>query len=143
VPGMGDDVQAMKAGIMEIADIFVVNKADRDGADRSVAEIESLLGLHPYKDGEWRPPIVRTQATTGQGIQELDATIARFRSHSGLLEARRRQRAEAQLRSILAERLMLRVESALKVMDLNQIIDSIVARTTDAHTAAAAILAAM
>jgi LAO/AO transport system kinase len=143
VPGMGDDVQAMKAGIMEIADIFVVNKADRDGADRSVAEIESLLGLHPYKEGEWRPPIVRTQATTREGIQELDATIARFRSHSGLLDARRRQRAEAQLRSILAERLMLRVESALKVMDLNQIVDSIVARTTDAHSAAAAILAAM
>ena len=65
VPGMGDDVQALKAGVMEIADIFVVNKADRDGADRTVAEIESLLGLHTYSDGEWRPPIVRTEATTG------------------------------------------------------------------------------
>jgi len=143
VPGMGDDVQAMKAGIMEIADIFVVNKADREGTDRTVAEIESLLGLHTYKEGEWRPPIVRTQATTREGIQELDATIARFRSHAGLVDARRRQRAEAQLRSILAERLMLRVESALQVMDLNQIVDSIVARTTDTHSAAAAILAGM
>jgi LAO/AO transport system kinase len=140
---MGDDVQAMKAGIMEIADIFVVNKSDRDGADRTVAEVESVLGLHTYKEGEWRPPIVRTQATTREGIEELDAAIARFRNHSGLLEARRRQRAEAQLRSILAERLMLRVESTLQVMDLNQIVDSIVARTTDTHSAAAAILGAM
>jgi LAO/AO transport system kinase len=111
--------------------------------DRAVAEIESLLGLHAYKEGEWRPPILRTQATTREGLQELDATIARFRTHSGLLDARRRQRAEAQLRSILGERLMLRVESALQAMDLNQIVDRIVARTTDTHSAAAAILAGM
>jgi LAO/AO transport system kinase len=140
VPGMGDDVQALKAGIMEIADIFVVNKADRDGADRAVAEIESLLGLHAYEDAEWRPPIVRTQATTGDGIEELDATIARVRSHSGLLEARRRQRAEAQLRAILADRLMRRVESALQVRNLDRIVDSIAARETDPYSAAAGIL---
>ena len=71
VPGMGDEVQALKAGVMEIADIFVVNKADRDGADRAVAEIESVLGLHTYSDGEWRPPIVRTEATTGRGLDDL------------------------------------------------------------------------
>ena len=141
VPGMGDDVQALKAGIMEIADIFVVNKADRDGVDRTVAEIESLLGLHDYQEGEWRPPIVRTQATTGQGLDELDATIARFRLHSTqMLDARRRQRAEAQLRGILADRLMRRVESTLDAVELRQLVDRIVARKTDPHSAAAEIL---
>ncbi len=71
VPGMGDDVQALKAGVMEIADIFVVNKSDREGADRTVAEVESVLGLHQYAEGEWRPPVVRAQATTGAGADEL------------------------------------------------------------------------
>ncbi len=93
VPGMGDEVQALKAGVMEIADVFVVNKADRDGADRAVAEIESLLGLHAYKDGEWRPPIVRTQATTGQGVDDLIDDITRFRSHTARIDSRRRERA--------------------------------------------------
>jgi LAO/AO transport system kinase len=86
VPGMGDDVQALKAGVMEIADVFVVNKADRDGADRTVAEVESLLGLHAYTDGEWRPTIVRTVATTGQGLDEVIEHIGRFRAHPGTVE---------------------------------------------------------
>jgi LAO/AO transport system kinase len=140
VPGMGDDVQALKAGVMEIADIFVVNKADREGADRTVEEIESLLNLHRYQEADWRPPIVRTQATTGHGIDELDAAIERFRGHPAVLDVRRRQRAEAQLRSILAERLMKRVESALKTVALDDLVDAIVARKTDPHTAAAGIL---
>jgi len=67
VPGTGDEVQALKAGIMEIADIFVVNKADREGADRTVASIEAVLSLHSYGASEWRPPIVKTEATTGKG----------------------------------------------------------------------------
>ena len=68
VPGTGDDVQALKAGIMEIADIFVVNKADREGADRLVSAIEANLSLHAYGAGEWRPPILKTVATTGDGV---------------------------------------------------------------------------
>ena len=71
VPGTGDEVQALKAGIMEIADIFVVNKADREGADRLVAAVEANLALHTYGAGEWRPPIVKTVATTGAGVAEL------------------------------------------------------------------------
>jgi LAO/AO transport system kinase len=71
VPGTGDDVQALKAGIMEIADIFVVNKADREGADRLVSSVETNLALHAYASGEWRPPILKTVATTGAGIPEL------------------------------------------------------------------------
>ena len=67
VPGMGDDVQALKAGVMEIADVFVVNKADRDGTDRLVAEIESLLALHTYQEGEWRPPTFGLRRRQGRG----------------------------------------------------------------------------
>ena len=95
VPGMGDEVQALKAGVMEIADVFVVNKADRDGADRAVAEIESLLGLHTYAEDEWRPPIVRTEATTGQdstssSSTSIDSAIGRRR-----IDSRRRERARS------------------------------------------------
>ncbi|HEX4565565.1 MAG TPA: methylmalonyl Co-A mutase-associated GTPase MeaB, partial [Vicinamibacterales bacterium] len=71
VPGTGDEVQALKAGIMEIADIFVVNKADREGADRTVASIEAMLSLESFEGGRWRPPIVKTEATTGKGVSEL------------------------------------------------------------------------
>ena len=80
VPGTGDDVQALKAGIMEIADIFVVNKSDREGADRMVTSIESNLALQHFGDGEWRPPIVKTEATTGRGVPELWQTITAFRA---------------------------------------------------------------
>ena len=141
VPGMGDEVQALKAGIMEIADIFAVNKSDRDGADRTVGDIESLLGLHSYKDDDWRPPIVRTQATAGVGIEELDAAIGRFRDHSKpLLDARRRQRVATQLRAILAARLMQGVESRLDPVEMENVIDSIFTRKTDPYSAASKIL---
>jgi len=82
VPGAGDDVQALKAGIMEIADVFVVKQIDRDGADRLVSAVESNLSLHEYGPGQWRPPIVRTVATTGEGVPELVEAIRRFREHS-------------------------------------------------------------
>jgi LAO/AO transport system kinase len=141
VPGMGDEVQALKAGIMEIADVFVVNKADREGADRSVAEVESLLGLTSFKEDDWRPPIVRTEATTGRGLDELVETISRFRAHSpALLESRRRQRASAHLRSILANRLMKRVESQIASVDMDRLIRRITARQTDPYSAADELL---
>ena len=79
VPGTGDDVQALKAGIMEIADIYVVNKADREGADRAAASIEALLALQPVEGEGWRPPILRTEATAGIGITALVEAIDRFR----------------------------------------------------------------
>src|SRR4026209_2131455 len=94
VPGAGDEVQALKAGIMEIADIFVVNKADREGADRTVASVEALLPLDSFTGGRWRPPIVKTEATTGKGVPELVAEIERFRAHTAAtLGERRRARA--------------------------------------------------
>src|SRR5471030_1952299 len=76
VPGTGDEVQALKAGIMEIADIFVVNKADRDGADRLVQSVSAMLALQAFKPGDWRPPILKTVATAGTGVAELLETVA-------------------------------------------------------------------
>src|SRR5437763_4025008 len=92
VPGTGDDVQALKAGIMEIADIFVVNKADREGADRLVMAIESNLALHNYRESEWRPPILKTVATSGRGVAELVDAMWRFREHSSKTQAARRKK---------------------------------------------------
>jgi LAO/AO transport system kinase len=140
VPGMGDEVQALKAGVMEIADIFVVNKADREGADRTVAEIESLLGLQSYPRGEWCPTIVRTEATTGRGVDELVDDITRFRTESRTLEPRRRTRAQAQLRSILAVRLLQQVESGISELEMGTIVDRIVARAIDPYSAADEVL---
>ncbi len=140
VPGMGDDVQVMKAGVMEIADIFVVNKADRSGADRTVAEIESLLGLHTYDASEWRPPIVATEATTGRGLDQLVDTIERFREQSVLVESRRRSRASAQLRAIVADRLREQAVSRLGAVEMEKLVDRIAARTLDPYTAASDIL---
>src|SRR5213592_4972792 len=70
VPGTGDEVQALKAGIMEIADIFVVNKADRDGADRLAQSVAAMLALQTFQPGDWQPPILKTEATTGTGVPE-------------------------------------------------------------------------
>ncbi len=96
VPGMGDDVQSIKAGIMEIADIFVINKADREGAERVEKEVRAMQSLamkHSAED-EWVPPMVKTVATAGQGIEELVAAIDRMHewlSEGGRLAARRRR----------------------------------------------------
>ena len=81
VPGTGDDVQAIKAGVMEIADVFVVNKADRPDADRIVDAVTASLALAPPADGAWRPPVLTTQATTGQGVDALWDTIVRCHAH--------------------------------------------------------------
>ena len=138
VPGTGDEVQALKAGIMEIADIFVVNKADREGADRLVSAVETNLALHTYASGEWRPPIVKTVATTGQGIPELVEAIAQFRQHSlGTQASRRRTRSEYRLRELVAQRFMDYLErQVLSAGELGAIVDRIAARDVDPYSAA-------
>jgi GTPase len=87
VPGMGDDIQNLKAGLMEIGDIFVLNKADRDGAQRFEQRLTATLQIVPERDG-WRPPVVRTVATEGKGIDELVRSLNRFRQHFGNAERR-------------------------------------------------------
>jgi LAO/AO transport system kinase len=137
VPGAGDEVQALKAGIMEIADIFVVNKADREGADRTVASIEANLSLQTFAPGAWRPPILKTEATTGRGVPELLETIERFRAHTAASQGvRRRARAEYRLRELLAQRFVQHVEArVLHDGEFSQILDRIAARETDPYTA--------
>jgi LAO/AO transport system kinase len=143
VPGTGDEVQTLKAGIMEIADIFVVNKADREGADRLVAAIEGTLALHSYGPAEWRPPVVTSVATLGQGVVELIDTIERFRAHeASRLPARRRVRSEYRLRELVAERFMTYLEQQiLERGELESVVDRIARRELDPYTAAGQLVA--
>src|SRR5438067_995154 len=93
VPGMGDDIQAIKAGLMEIGDIFVVNKADRPGADRTVNDVTMMMSL-AEEHGAWVPPIVKTVASRGEGVAELDSTLQKhfeFLGASGELDRRNRE----------------------------------------------------
>src|SRR5438270_13702456 len=92
VPGMGDDIQAIKAGIMEIGDVFVINKADRDGVLRTEKELEALLSLAERRDG-WSPPIVKTVATESRGIEELSAAIESYREFQRGTDAAHTRRA--------------------------------------------------
>jgi LAO/AO transport system kinase len=142
VPGSGDEVQALKAGIMEIADIFVVNKADREGADRTVASIETLLSLQSGGSGEWRAPIVKTEATTGRGVDELLGAIERFRAHTAPAQGRRRRtRAEWRVRDLLAQRFLRHVEGrVLDSGEFDRILDTIAARELDPYSAAEQIM---
>jgi len=143
VPGTGDEVQALKAGIMEIADIFVVNKADREGADRTAASIEMMLSLDDAMSEGWRPPVMRTEATTGRGVAELIDMIDRFREQSvDTLGARRRARAEWRLREILGRKFMLHLEANVFVPgEFGQWLDRISAREVDPYGAADQVMA--
>jgi LAO/AO transport system kinase len=142
VPGTGDEVQALKAGIMEIADIFVVNKADREGSDRLAAAVNATLSLRMAGAEEWRPPVVQTVATSGLGTDELVAEIARFREASKPAErARRRLRGEHRLRERLAERAVDYLEHhVLAASELAAIVDRIEARELDPYSAADELL---
>jgi LAO/AO transport system kinase len=142
VPGTGDEVQALKAGIMEIADIYVVNKADRDGADRLVTAVESNLSLQTYAAGEWRPPIIKTEATTGKGVAELWAAIQAFRAQSDAGRQRRRHdRSEFRLRELVTHKFLQHVEQhVMGPGELDALFDRIAAREVDPYSAAAEIL---
>jgi LAO/AO transport system kinase len=142
VPGTGDDVQALKAGIMEIADIFVVNKADREGADRLVSSIEANLALHSYGAHEWRPPILKTVATNGEGVVELLGAIESFLEHPGSTQpSRRRHRSEYRLRELLSHRFMHHLEAhVLADGELARFVDRIGTRELDPYTAADQLL---
>jgi LAO/AO transport system kinase len=133
VPGLGDEVQALKAGIMEIADVFVVNKADRDGADRTVMEIEAMLSLAAPEAS--RPAILKTVATDGLGIDDLLAEIDRFLADadgSGLLLTKKRAHLEQQFETTLADRLLARVrERFLSQAETEEIVGRLLSRETD------------
>jgi LAO/AO transport system kinase len=107
-PGWGDSVQANKAGLMEIADVFAINKSDRAGASETRRDIEGMLELSEFGEGEWRPTIVSTVATSGEGVSDLWSAIREHREHveqAGELSARRSARLREELREIVERRL--------------------------------------
>jgi LAO/AO transport system kinase len=142
VPGLGDEVQALKAGIMEIADVFVVNKADREGVERVMAEIESMLSLGAH-DSE-RPAIVKTVATSDQGVAELLAAVEEFRTRagaSGLLARKQRAHLRQQFEETLRARLLAEVrERALSAEQTERVVDRMAAHSVDPFTAAEEVL---
>src|SRR6185503_3660902 len=141
VPGAGDDVQALKAGIMEIADIFVVNKADREGADQVVQSVTANLSLQTFAEGEWRPPVVKTEAVNGVGVDRLWQEIERFRQHESQHQHQRRKAShEARLRGLLAQRLLEHVEKRLPSGEFDRLVEAIAARRTDPYSAAARLM---
>lgn len=133
VPGMGDDIQAIKAGIMEIGDVFVINKADREGVLRTQKELESLLSL-AHRPDMWHPPIVKTIATEGKGIDDLDASIAKyleFQAGEGKNSERRRSIARWRLTELLRERLLADLLGRNGASDK---LDDLAARVADKQT---------
>ncbi|MCA1905669.1 MAG: methylmalonyl Co-A mutase-associated GTPase MeaB [Desulfarculus sp.] len=150
VPGMGDDIQAIKAGVLEAGDVFVVNKMDREGAGRTAGEIEAMLSLGGRGDGRdqgWTPPVVLTCAVDGRGLPELVAAFDRHRAHllaegGWRLAARRGWAAQAELLELVKARLMQRVQARLDQDGLAVLAQEIAQKRRDPYQAADQILAA-
>jgi len=146
VPGFGDDIQNMKAGLMEIGDIFVLNKADRDGADRLEEELHAMLSLVSPRDG-WHPPVVRTAATLNRGIDELAAAIDKFREHFESTGQRQRKHIEhwqARLVRMLEARLVEQVlPGKAGEARLRAAAEAVASRRLDPFSAVSELLGAM
>ena len=143
VPGMGDDIQAIKAGIMEIGDVFVINKADRDGVLRTQKELESLLSL-AHRPDMWNPPIVKTTATENKGIEDLSAAIESynvFQKEGDASIARKQAIAKWRLLELLQERLLAKLLSQNGTRaKLDQMASEIAAKMKDPYSAVEEIL---
>ena len=144
VPGLGDDIQNMKAGLMEIGDIFVLNKADREGADRLEEQLHAMLALVMPRDG-WHPPVLRTVATENKGIDALAAGIAKFRAHFESSSERTRKHAEHwrnRLLELLEARILDRVLNAAGgEAALNRLSSDVAERRKDPFSAVSELLA--
>ena len=143
VPGMGDDIQAIKAGIMEIGDIFVVNKADRPGADKTVTEVTMMMSL-VEEHGDWVPPIVKTVASQSTGVDELDAAITRhydYLARSGELVRRNRERVRIRIETQLKEKFMDRlIGGTISRLDYDRLLDDVLGKRDNPHDAAEGVL---
>ena len=136
VPGLGDDIQAIKAGVLEIADVLVVNKADRPGADETVRDLAQMLSL--AKDPSWKPPIVRTAARSGEGIEQLVDAIAKHRAwaeESGERTRRRREAARSEVLTLLREALLRRLEGRIGDARLDAAVSRVADRRLDPYAA--------
>ena len=144
-PGMGDGIQAAKAGILEIGDVYVVNKADRDGADQVVRDLRSVLSLG-VQPQTWRAPIVKTVASTGQGVDDLVAAIDKHRlmlTDSGGLQERRQRRARDEVEAIAVTALRERFGDLHGHADIGSLAAAVAGRELDPYTAADRLLAAL
>jgi len=143
VPGMGDDIQAIKAGIMEIGDIFVVNKADRPGADKTVTEVTMMMSL-VEEHAEWVPPIVKTVASKGDGIRELDEAVAKHDEYlrtSGELDRRNRDRVRIRIETQLKEGFMDRlIGGTIGRDDYETLLEDVLRKRNNPHDAANGVL---
>ena len=145
VPGLGDDIQAIKAGLMEISDIFVINKSDKEGADATYFELNMMLDLEKerWEKRGWRPPIVKSVATTMRGIRELWNAINEHRSfleESGEIQRKRTMRAEEEVKTIISSRIARVISKRLDEEEVSILIDKIVGREMDPYSAADLIL---
>jgi LAO/AO transport system kinase len=143
VPGMGDDIQAIKAGIMEIGDVFVVNKADRPGADKTVTEVTMMMSL-VEEHGDWVPPIVKTVASKSQGIGDLDEAIVKhfdYLSASGELDRRNRDRVRIRIETHLKERFMERlIGGTVSREEYESLLEDVLRKRNNPHDAAEGVL---
>ncbi|HUP61900.1 MAG TPA: methylmalonyl Co-A mutase-associated GTPase MeaB [Thermoanaerobaculia bacterium] len=143
VPGMGDDIQAIKAGIMEIGDVFVVNKADRPGADKTVTEVTMMMSL-VEEHGDWVPPIVKTVASRSEGIVEMDEAIVRhyeYLSASGELDRRNRDRVRIRIETQLKERFMERlIGGTIPREAYEELLEDVLRKRNNPHDAAESVL---
>jgi len=143
VPGMGDDIQAIKAGIMEIADVFVINKADREGVDRVERELHALLTLPGAPKG-WTPPVVKTVASRNQGMEDLLAAVERHREHlesGGGSQGRLRMKFSQKFRDILSERFLMEISARHLTPDREEeLLGRFLRREEDPYTAAEELL---
>src|SRR5436305_1376829 len=136
VPGMGDDIQAIKAGIMEIGDVFVVNKADRPGADKTVTEVTMMMSLVD-EHGDWVPPIVKTVASRGEGIVDLEDALQKhfeYLRSSGELDRRNRERVRIRIETQLKETFMRRLMGVTTNYDT--ILEDVLRKRNNPHDAA-------
>ena len=142
-PGAGDGIQAAKAGILEIGDIFVVNKSDRDGADQLRRDLRSMIALGDRSDGAWRPPIVKTVAHRGEGMAELVEEIDRhvaWLGESGELERRRTRRVRDEIETIAVTALRRRWDDVHARVELDDLAAAVVEGRSDPYTAADTLL---
>ena len=142
-PGLGDEIQAIKAGLFEIADLFVVNKADREGAEGAVATLNYLLDMNQTEGDRWRPPILKTVAIRGEG---MEAVVDALKEHlwylkeSGKLELKNRERGEEEVKRIISEAFLGRLLSRLKEGEWERMMLRLAAREVDPYTAAEKLL---
>ncbi|MFK0231686.1 methylmalonyl Co-A mutase-associated GTPase MeaB [Streptomyces vinaceus] len=143
-PGMGDGIQAAKAGILEIGDVYVVNKADRDGADATARELNHMLGLGESRGaGDWRPPIVKTVAARGQGIDELVEALEKHRAwmdERGVLAERRTARAAREVETIAVTALRARMADVRGDAHLDALAARVAAGELDPYAASDTLL---